>query len=178
VYAPANHYAASKVAMELMARNWMGELPIVVVRPFNYTGIGQAMDFLIPKIVQHFALRRPLIRLGNMDVCREFNDVEWVCANYLKLLRFGKEGEVYNVCSGKMYSLLDVLGALRGMTGHALEAVVDASLIRHQEVKALCGNPQKLQEVAGKGQLERPLDERLLEMVAAVDAESGGWSLA
>jgi len=65
--APVNHYAMSKLAMETLARTWMDRLPIVITRPFNYTGPGQAEQFVIPKLITHFARRAPLVELGNLS---------------------------------------------------------------------------------------------------------------
>ena len=101
---PVNHYAMSKLAMEYMARNYLDRLPLFFVRPFNYTGLGQTGSFLIPKLVQHFAVNATCIELGNLDVEREFNDVRFVCDAYLKLLVNAVPGEVYNVLWKSGYS--------------------------------------------------------------------------
>lgn len=147
--APVNHYAASKLAMEHMARTWSERLPIVITRPFNYTGAGQGGQFLIPKLVDHFARKAPRIELGNLHVQREFNDVRMVCNAYMALLNHGQAGQAYNVCTGQTYTLQNVLDLLKAITGHTLDVQVNPAFVRANEVHRLCGNPAKLQACVG-----------------------------
>ena len=147
--APVNHYAMSKFAMEFMARTYLDRLPVVFSRPFNYTGLGQAPSFLIPKLVSHFAQRRPVIELGNLYVEREFNDVRMVCNAYLALLVHGLSGEAYNVCTGMTYTLQHVIDLMSDITGHKMDVHVNPSFVRANEVHRLCGSPEKLLKVTG-----------------------------
>ncbi len=147
--APVNHYAMSKLAREHMARTYLDRLPVLFSRPFNYTGPGQAPNFLIPKLVSHFARRAPAIELGNLHVEREFNDVRMVCDAYLALLAHGVPGEVYNVCSGQPYTLQHVIGLLSGITGHSMDVQVNPAFVRANEVYRLCGSPDKLLRATG-----------------------------
>lgn len=142
--APVNHYAMSKLAMEHMACTYQDRLPIVITRTFNYTGPGQAPQFLIPKLVSHFARKAEQIELGNLDVELEFNDVRMVCDAYLALLAYGVQGQVYNVCSGKSFALQHVVNTLAKFTGYAMEVKVNSALVRGNGVQHLCGNPGKL----------------------------------
>lgn len=148
--APVNHYAMSKVAMELMAQARFAHLPIVMARPFNYTGPGQSADFVIPKLVDHFRRRAPRVTLGNLHVQREYNDVRFVCDAYLKLLALDSPAPTYNVCTGTTYDFNSVLGMLREITGHAIEVDVDPRFVRPNEVHRLCGDPARLAADVGE----------------------------
>ncbi len=147
---PENDYAVSKYAMELMAHQWRDVLPIVIARPFNYTGVGQSPAFLLPKLVDHFARRAPRVALGNIDVYREFNDVRMVASAYGRLLVNGTAGEVYNVCSGHAYSIKDVLGLLAQLAGYSIEVDVNPAFVRTNEVKRLVGSNRKLAAAIGE----------------------------
>jgi GDP-6-deoxy-D-talose 4-dehydrogenase len=147
--APLNHYAASKLAMEHLAMTYADRLPLFFVRPFNYTGPGQVESFVVPKIVSHFKRRAATIELGNLAVEREYNDVRMVTDAYLKLLSQATVGEIYNICSGKTYTLHQVIDALVEMTGHQLNIVVNPAFVRLNELHRLCGDVSKLHETIG-----------------------------
>lgn len=148
--APANDYAVSKLAMEYMAKLYQERLPITIVRPFNYTGVGQAENFLLPKIVSHVRRRAPLIELGNLHVARDFSDVRTVVQYYRRLLENpAARGETFNVCSGQAYTLDEVLAMVRALAAYDFEVHVNPAFVRENEVKKLIGNRAKLEAAVG-----------------------------
>jgi nucleoside-diphosphate-sugar epimerase len=157
---PVSHYAMSKLAMEYMSQPFLDRLPIVILRPFNYTGLGHAPHFIIPKIVDHAVQRASSIELGNLDVLREYNDVRDVCEIYLRLLIEGVSGETYNVASGRSYSLHQVLQTLEKISGHCLQTKLNPQFLRSNEIFELAGDPSKLERCIGPI-LWRSLDDTL-----------------
>jgi nucleoside-diphosphate-sugar epimerase len=148
--APVNHYACSKLAMEFIARTWFDRLPIVIARPFNYTGPGQTEAFLVPKLVAHYAQRRPVLELGNIDVERDFSDVRLLADAYVRLLASDAASTVVNVCSGVGRSLRSILAELQAITGHAPEVRVAPHLVRRAEVRRLVGSNRRLAGLVGE----------------------------
>jgi len=146
---PTNHYAMSKYAMEKMAVNYYQKLPIVITRPFNYTGVGHDLRFVIPKIVDHFKRGRTYIELGNIEVFREFNDVRVVRQIYIKLLEKGVSGQTYNLCSGRKISLRNVITTLEKIAGYKIEVKVNTKFARENEVDVLLGSPKKIEQILG-----------------------------
>jgi len=145
--APVNHYACSKLAMECMVRTWFDRLPILITRPFNYTGPGQADHFLVPKIVKHFKERVPMIELGNLDVSRDYSDVEDVVASYVALLESDARSEVVNICSGRALALLDIVSMMQEIAGYEMEVRTNPEFIRVNEVARLVGSTAKLRSL-------------------------------
>ena len=149
--APANDYAVSKAAMEYLARLYYGRLPIIITRPFNYTGIGQAEQFLIPKIVSHIRRRADVVELGNLDIARDFCDVRQVVQAYRRLLETPTSiGETVNICSGSAYTLQYVLEQAATISGHHLEVRVNPAFVRSADVKKLFGCRAKLNSLIGE----------------------------
>lgn len=138
--APANDYAVSKLAMEYMARLWMDRLPISITRPFNYTGVGQSEQFLIPKIVSHFRRGKRLIELGNTDVIRDFGDVRDVARAYRAIVEKRPVGKTFNICSGVGHSLGEVLAMMADIAGYRIEKQINPAFVRANEVHRLVGS--------------------------------------
>jgi nucleoside-diphosphate-sugar epimerase len=147
--APANDYAVSKLAMEYMARMWMEQLPLIIVRPFNYTGIGQAEDFVLAKIVAHFRCQAPDIALGNLDVWRDFGDVRVLVKIYRRLIEARALGVTVNVGSGNTHSLREVVAVCEQITGHRMQIRVVPAFVRVNEVKSLCADVGLLRRLIG-----------------------------
>ena len=147
---PVNQYAMSKLAMEYMSILHAERLPILFTRPFNYTGIGHDNRFVIPKIVEHFSNEKSQIELGNLKVEREYNDVRNVAQIYLELLKKGCRGEIYNIASGRTYSLEVVIDLLRNITGQSLSISVNPAFVRKNDIPVLSGDPEKLERCIGQ----------------------------
>ncbi|GGF66570.1 GDP-6-deoxy-D-lyxo-4-hexulose reductase [Terasakiella brassicae] len=141
---PCNDYAVSKVSMEMMARLWTDRLPLFITRPFNYTGVGQTINFLIPKVVDHFKRKEKKLNLGNIDVKRDFSDVRFVSSCYRHLLEAPPVGDVLNICSGVSYSIKEIIDYCEKITEHQIEVSVNPLFVRSNEVKELLGDNQKL----------------------------------
>jgi len=164
---PQSDYALSKVACEYLASMYSAQVRNFVVRPFNYTGVGQSADFIIPKIVQHVKSGADIIELGNLDVARDFSDVRFFATALIRLLDLPLvSAEKVNICSGRAYTLTEVLDLVAQISGRELKVVSNPLYKRLNEVERLWGDNRKLQKLIGP--LEGPdLEATLRWMIDA-----------
>lgn len=153
---PRSPYGVSKAAAELLCYQWAQtqNMDIVMARPFNHVGPGQATHFVVPDFARQlteikFGRRDSVIRVGNIDVTRDFTDVRDVVEAYFTLIEDGDAGEVYNVCSGHEYGVRDVLNELIRLAGIECEIVVDENRLRSAEQQRACGSFEKLAKRTG-----------------------------
>ncbi len=165
--APANDYAVTKVAVENLAAIYRERLPLIVTRPFNYTGVGQSTDFIIPKIVEHARRGAPSIELGNLDVERDFSDVRGVADAYVNLLDCPAAiSGTFNICSGRHYSLREVIALIEEISQHSMRVMVNPAFVRRNEVITLYGDNSRLRNTVGSLEMP-PLNETLRWMLEA-----------
>ena len=141
---PQNHYGCSKLIMEHMSNNFTDKLPIILTRPFNYTGIGHDSNTLIPKIVSTFKANKEFIELGNIEISREFNDVRDISRIYSSLLSSSFSSGIFNLCSGNSIPLKNILKIMEQISGHKMEVKINKEFVRPFEVKSLSGCSKKL----------------------------------
>ena len=159
---PSNHYGASKVAQEEVARIFFetGELRTYVTRSFNHIGPGQAKGFVVPDFASRLVdLERRgggLLTVGNLAARRDYLDVRDVVQAYLTILDKGSPGVVYNVASGTPWSAQELLDVLLAEITVPIEVSQDPGLLRKADVPVLLGDAGRLRALAWRPQRDIP----------------------
>lgn len=153
--APANPYSSSKVEAERVAHEAgraRGQR-VIVARPFNHLGPGQATTFVVPALVSRLLDARERgeneILVGDLSTRRDFSDVRDVVRAYRLLALLGRAGEIYNVASGHDVALSDVASQLVARLAPDVRLVVDSTLLRPIEIPVSRGSCEKLHEATG-----------------------------
>jgi len=164
-------YSFSKVSGELLSRFYsqVEELDIVIARPFPHTGPGQSPDFVCSDWARQIAqieenLSQPVIKVGNIEVKRDFSDVRDVVRAYFLLMKKGKRGEVYNICSEKAVSLKNILAVFLSNSSSGISVEADPKKFRKADIPVLVGSSQKLRKDT-EWKPEIPLEKTLLDLL-------------
>ncbi len=162
---PVNHYGASKASGEMISHKYIADgLRIVIVRSFNHTGPGQSELFIIPKLTKAFALSQPEIELGDTNTKRDFTDVRDVVRAYYMVMQKAGSGDIYNVCSGKAYSIDDIVIYLKNLTGHTIRIKHVDSLKRSVDPVLFIGNNRLLKKLGWSADI--PIEQTIKDMLS------------
>ena len=150
---PASPYGVAKVAQDLLALSYFYsyKLAIVRARPFNHIGERQTADFAVASFAKQIALiekgDQKEVRVGNLSAVRDFTDVKDICRAYLLLMEKGRNGEVYNIGSGKGVSVQFVLDQLISLADRPIPVVIDQNRLRPSDIKKAVANNQKIRDL-------------------------------
>ncbi|MBH21729.1 MAG: epimerase [Rhodobiaceae bacterium] len=142
---PINHYGCSKLSMEFLSQTYFNDMPIIISRPFNYSGLYHDKRFLIPKIIHAYKNNLAEVELGNLNISREFNDIRDVVNIYRLLLDSNAYSDTINICSGKSVKLLQLISKMNHISKHNIKVVMNKNFIRKSDIDDLSGDPSKLQ---------------------------------
>ena len=164
-------YAYTKLAGEILSRFYVKveRLDIVIARPFPHTGPGQTADFVFSDWASQIAriengLAEPVIRVGNLEVRRDYADVRDVVRAFVLLMRKGRTGETYNVCTGRAVSLRDILASLVSLARKPVKVEVDPAKLRKTDIPFLAGDGSKIKRETSWSPTF-PLEETLLSLL-------------
>lgn len=171
---PANAYAASKAAAEMLALASRSEdLHVVIARPFNHIGPGQDPRFAVAGFVQQLAAiaagAPATLDVGNLHAERDFLDVRDVAAAYVALAQSGLDGESYNIASGRAVAISEVLRRCIMLAGIPVQVRNDPARMRASEIPKFYGDATKLRTATGWNP-RIDLEASLQTMLAAATA--------
>lgn len=153
---PANPYAVSKAAQSMLAHQFVvsHNLHIVRTRAFNHLGPGQSPLYVASNFARQVALiekgvQKPVIEVGYLEALRDFTDVRDVVRAYVQVLEKGKQGEVYNVCSGHARPVRQILEFYLSQSSATIAVKQNASRLRTADLARLVGDPGRLRAQTG-----------------------------
>lgn len=181
VLAPANPYAVSKAAGEMLAAVYAdsSDLDIVRARPFSHSGPGQLPIFLLSSLALQAAEGRLAgaselrVVTGNPDTRRDFTDVRDVVRAYRLLATTPSlPDRVYNVSSDVSVSAAEQVQLLAELVAPlVVEHKIDPARVRAREVMDLRGDHSRLTAATG-WQPEIPLRQTMADTIAYWERET------
>lgn len=167
---PRSPYAISKYAQEglALALGLGQKLDVVLTRSFNHIGPGQEKGFVTSDFASAIAQAvhggPPVVSVGATDVYRDFTDVRDVARAYRLLLQHGRAGEVYNVGSGRLYAIGDILQTLIDLSGVNIQVRKDPAKVRPVDVERVGCCPEKIRTDTGWTS-EIPMEQSLQDVL-------------
>jgi len=169
---PLSPYAVARVSQEMISKVYVDGygLDIVMTRSFNHIGPFQKDIFVISSFAKQLVEIKKNgnssseLVTGDTSIIRDFTDVRDVVVAYDLLLKKGKAGEIYNVCSGTGTSLNDVIGIMVKILDLNIHIRVNEKLVRPNDNKIIIGSNEKIKREVGWDKVI-PLEKSLRDII-------------
>lgn len=168
---PMTSYAKSKLNQEKICLDYFKKygMNIVISRSFSHTGPGQKETFVCPNFAMQIAkierkMQNPIIKVGNLDVARDFSDVRDIVVAYGMALEKCKSGEIYNICSSKAYKIKELLNMMISMSNVKIKIDTEKNRLRGSDIPYAQGDNTKFCKQTGwkpKIKIEQTLKDLL-----------------
>lgn len=175
---PRSPYGLTKAAAERLALLAADRgQHAVVVRAFNLIGAGQAKNFALPSFAAQLATicrgaAPPVLRVGNLSARRDFVHIDDAAAAFALILRQAPPGEIFNLASGRAWTIAEALDRLIAIAGVEATVEVDPERVRPVDQPLLCGDGRRLCQLGWRP--ERGVERALADLWAEAVAESAG----
>ena len=153
VLQPSSPYGASKIAAETAARFSQARQRVIIARPFNHLGPGQAPGFILPAVAKQIATAErdatSVIRLGNLEARRDMTSVGDVVRAYRLMAEHGHDGATYNVCSDVAVSMRELVDRMLALSTVSLTVELDETRLRPSDIAIQLGSSARLRADTG-----------------------------
>jgi GDP-4-dehydro-6-deoxy-D-mannose reductase len=153
---PLSPYAVSKIGQDLLGYQYYKSYNLKVsrTRGFNHSGPRRGAPFSCSAFAKQIAQiekkkQDPVIYVGNLEAIRDFTDVRDMVRAYWLATEKGQPGEVYNISSGKGYTMKEVLDILLKSSKVKIEIKQDPKRMRPSDVPVLIGDSTKFRQATG-----------------------------
>lgn len=153
---PLSPYAVSKIGMDYLGYQYFQSygLKVIRTRGFNHTGPRRGHVFAESTFAKQIAeiekgIKDPVVYVGNLDAQRDYTDVRDMVRGYYLAVQKCEPGEIYNICSGKTWTIQWVLDFLLSQSKVKIEVKEDPERMRPSDVKILLGDNSKFSKATG-----------------------------
>jgi GDP-4-dehydro-6-deoxy-D-mannose reductase len=153
---PNSPYAVARVSQEMLSKLYVRAYgcDIIMTRSFNHLGPGQRSSFAVPSFITQLIeieekSKKCGLKVGNIDVIRDYVDVRDVVRAYYLLFEKGVSGEIYNICSGSGISLREIITKIAKFLNVKAKITFDKTLFRPSDNPIMIGNPSKIKSAVG-----------------------------
>jgi len=87
--------------------------------------------------------------VGNLSARRDISDVRDIVSGYRLLAEKGKSGQKYNLCSGKTFTIENILNNLIKLSTSKIRVKIDKKRLRKNDIPVLRGDNSKANQELG-----------------------------